>query len=122
VPGGVGDDELAPLGGEVAVGDVDGDALLALGLQAVDQQREVELAPGRAAARALAPDRGELVLVDTPRVVEQAPDQGALPVVDAPAGEEAEQLLLLLARQVAQDVALEQRLLALRARPPRAQK
>jgi hypothetical protein len=27
----VGDDELAPVGGEVAVGDVDGDALLALG-------------------------------------------------------------------------------------------
>ena len=44
---GVGDDELALLGGEEAVGDVDGDALLALGGQAVDQQREVELAAAR---------------------------------------------------------------------------
>ena len=44
VAGRVGDDELAPLGGEEAVGDVDGDALLALGGEAVDQQREVELA------------------------------------------------------------------------------
>ena len=41
VPGGVGDDELAPRRGEVAVGDVDGDALLALGAQAVGEQREV---------------------------------------------------------------------------------
>ena len=38
----VGDDELAPLGGEEAVGDIDGDALLALGGQAVDQQREID--------------------------------------------------------------------------------
>ena len=48
VAGRVGDDELAPLGGEEAVGDVDGDALLALGGQAVDQQREVELVALRA--------------------------------------------------------------------------
>ena len=36
----IGDDELAARRREVAVGDVDGDPLLALGLQAVDQQRE----------------------------------------------------------------------------------
>ena len=37
----VGDDErCAWLGGEIAVGDVDRDALLALGLEPVDQQRE----------------------------------------------------------------------------------
>ena len=42
-PGGVGDDEL-PLGrGEVAVGDVDRDALLALGPQAVGEQRQVRV-------------------------------------------------------------------------------
>ena len=41
VPGGVGDDELALGRGEVAVGDVDGDALLALGPQAVGEQRQV---------------------------------------------------------------------------------
>ena len=35
-PGRVGDDELALVGGEEAVGDVDRDALLALGGQAVD--------------------------------------------------------------------------------------
>ena len=47
VAGRVGDDEAAPVGGEVAVGDVDGDALLALGVEAVDEQREVDVAAGR---------------------------------------------------------------------------
>ena len=42
VAGRVGEDERAPRGGEVAVGDVDRDALLALGAQAVGEQREVE--------------------------------------------------------------------------------
>jgi hypothetical protein len=46
VAGRVGDDEFAAVGGEEAVGDVDRDALLALGGQAVDQQREIDvLAP-----------------------------------------------------------------------------
>ncbi|MDQ0694981.1 hypothetical protein QF048_001423 [Streptomyces sp. W4I9-2] len=38
---GVREDEPAAGGGEVAVGDVDGDALLALGPQPVGQQRQV---------------------------------------------------------------------------------
>lgn len=45
---GVGDDELALGGGEVAVGDIDGDALLALGLQAVHQQCQVDFFTGGA--------------------------------------------------------------------------
>ena len=44
VAGRVGDDERAAGRGEVAVGDVDRDALLALGPQAVGEQGEVELA------------------------------------------------------------------------------
>ena len=40
----VGDDELAPRGLEVAVGDVDRDPLLALGAQAVGEQGEVDVA------------------------------------------------------------------------------
>jgi hypothetical protein len=46
----VGDDELAPFGLEVSVGDVDRDPLLALRLEAVEQQREVEFS-------SLRPDR-----------------------------------------------------------------
>jgi len=47
-PGVSGDDEFALVGGEEAVGDIDGDALLALGLQSVDQQRKVDVAAGGA--------------------------------------------------------------------------
>ncbi len=50
VAGGIGDDEAAVLGGEIAVGDVDGDALLALGGQAIDDEGEVELLAGGAEA------------------------------------------------------------------------
>ena len=50
----VGDDERAPRRGEEAVGDVDGDALLALGLEPVEQQREVDVLAGRAVASRIA--------------------------------------------------------------------
>ena len=59
--GRVGDDELALRRREEAIGDIDGDALLALGLQPVDQQREIDVVAGRAvllANRAPAPPAG----------------------------------------------------------------
>ncbi len=40
----VGDDEGALVGREIAIGDIDGDALFALGGEAVDQQGEIERA------------------------------------------------------------------------------
>jgi hypothetical protein len=43
VPRGVGDDELPLRRREVPVGDVDRDALLPLGAQAVGEQREVDV-------------------------------------------------------------------------------
>ena len=89
VPRGVGDDELPGRRGEVAVGHVDGDALLPLGPQAVGQQGEVGVV---VAALGLHPlDRLELVLEDGLRVVEQAPDERALAVVDRAGGGEAEE-------------------------------
>src|SRR3546814_20082489 len=50
VPRGVGDDELALLGREKAISDVDGDPLLAFGGAAADEQREVDFLPLRSAA------------------------------------------------------------------------
>jgi hypothetical protein len=90
VAGRVGDDELAPRRVEVAVGDVDRDALLALGAQSVGQQREVGVAVA-------APLRGlldvlELVLEDRLGVVEQPADQRRLAVVDRAGGGEADEL------------------------------
>ncbi len=80
VTGGVGDDELAGRGGEVAVGHVDGDALLPLGPEAVGQQGQVGVLVAALAADPL--HRLELVLEDGLGVVEQAPDERALAVVD----------------------------------------
>ena len=45
VAGRIGDDEFALLGGKVAVGDVDGDSLFALGGESVDQQRKIDIRP-----------------------------------------------------------------------------
>ena len=59
----VGDDELAPRRGEVAIGDVDGDALLALGAQAVGEQREIDRRRRRFAAAALG-DGAHMIFVD----------------------------------------------------------
>ena len=103
VAGRVGDDELALRRGEEAVGDVDGDALLALGLQPVDQQREIDVVAGGAVLARIALQRGKLVLEDLLGVVEQPADQRRLAVVDRTAGQEAQQRLLLLRRQIVAD-------------------
>jgi hypothetical protein len=94
VPGRVGQDEAALRGGEVAVGDVDRDALLALGAQAVGQAREVELAVTPAQVV-------ELVGEDRLGVVEQAPDERRLAVVDRPGSGQAQQVRAGRSRPVA---------------------
>ena len=99
----VGDDELALVGAEVAVGDVDGDALLALGVEAVDQQREIDVVALGAVAAAVGLERRELVVEQQLGVVQQAADQRALAVVDAAAGDEAQQALGLVLLQVGGD-------------------
>ena len=95
-PGAVGDDELAAGGGGVAVGDVDGDALLALGPQPVGDEGQVDLAD--AAALRGRGDRLELVVEELAGVEEQAADQGRLAVVDRSDGGEAQQVHDLLRR------------------------
>ena len=86
-------DELAARRGEVAIGNIDGDALLALGAQAVGEQRKIDLA-GRGGS--LAFNGAHLVFVDRLRVVEQAADERGLAVVDAAGGGEAQQIFLAL--------------------------
>ena len=92
VAGRVGDDEAAVRRGEEAVGDVDGDALLALRLQPVDEQREVDVLAVRAVLLGIALQLGDLVLHQEVGIVEQAPDQGGFAVVDAAAGEDAQRV------------------------------
>ena len=90
---GVGDDELPPSGREEAIGDIDGDPLLALGAQAVGQEREVELILPPLGGRLL--DRRELVVKDRLRVVQKPADKGRLPVVDASGGRELEKVRMV---------------------------
>jgi hypothetical protein len=100
VAGAVGDDVLALLGVEVAIGDVDRDALLPLGLQPVDEERQIDhAAAGRAPLAAVVGDRRKLVLEDLLGVVQHAADQRAHAVVDAAAGDEAQEALGLVALQ-----------------------
>src|SRR5690606_17521299 len=89
---------------EEAIGDVDRDALLALGGEAVHQQREIDILPLRADALAVGLERGKLVLEDHLAVVEQPPDQRGFAVVDAAAGDEPQQALVLVQLEIGLDV------------------
>ena len=104
MPGRVGDDELALFGREEAVGDVDRDALFALRAEAVEEQGEVERVALRAEPARVAFERGELVVEQGLRFVQQAADQRALAVVDAAAGDEAQQALVLLRDEVGMEI------------------
>ncbi len=88
----VGDDVLACSGGEIAIGDVDGDPLFALGLQAVGQQRQVDdiqPTPFRSSFH-----RMQGIDEDRLAVKQQATNQGALAVVDAAAGQKTQQAIV----------------------------
>ena len=77
-------------GREITVGHVDGDALLALGLQAVEQQREIDLGAVGAVLFRIAFERGQMIVENEVLLVEQAADQSRLAVVDRAAGQEAQ--------------------------------
>ena len=81
VAGRIGDNEAAARGGEEAPGDIDGDALLAFGLQPVEQQRIINLAAGGAMLAAVIRQRAQRVVHDGLAVVQQAADQRGLAVV-----------------------------------------
>ncbi len=94
----IGHNEGAPRRGKIAVGDVDGDALLAFGLQAIDQQSEIRFFAERAIAAAIARQRGQMVVQNEIGIIEQAADQRRLAVVDRAAGQKAQQALAGLSR------------------------
>ncbi len=93
VAGRVGEDEAPARSLEIAVGEVDGDALLALGGEPVDQQRVVDLAARRAVFAAVALEGGHHVVGDVAALEQQPADQGRLAVIHAAAGEDAKDRL-----------------------------
>ena len=71
----VGDNEFAFLGSEIAIGDIDRDALLALGGEAINQQGEINLFALRAHAAGLSLKRFHLIFEDLTGIVQEAADQ-----------------------------------------------
>ena len=102
--GAVRHDEFALFGVEEAIGNVNRDALLALGGEAIDQQREVDLLPLRARFLAVSRQRIELIFKDHLAVIEQAPDQRRFAIVHRPAGDEAQHGLVLMLVEIAVDI------------------
>ena len=101
---GVGDDELTLVRGEIAVGHIDGDAFLALCLEAVKQQGIVDAVAGIADALAVALEGCELVVVEFLGIEEEAPDEGALAVIDGAGGEQTQEVFLLVGVEVCFDI------------------
>ena len=104
VSGTIRDDELALLGIEEAIGDVDGNALFALCRKPVNQQGKVNFLPLGALLLAVIFQRGKLILEDHLGIVEQPPDQGRLAIVHAAAGDEAQHGLALVRLKISVDI------------------
>ena len=96
VPGGVGDDELAVVGREIAIGHVDGDALLALGFQAIEQKGVIDVVARVAHPLAVALQGVQLVLINLLAIEKKSANQGRLAVIDGASREETEQILLFV--------------------------
>ena len=81
----VGDDEAAVIRAEIAIGDVDGDALFPFGHEAIQEERIVD---GAAAAADFAFQFQGFLLVGIKQfgIIEQMPDECRFAVVDAAAG------------------------------------
>ena len=90
--GRVGNDELALVGIEEAVGNIDGDALLSLGGQPVHQQRKVNVVALCADAFGVAFQRLHLIVEQGLCFIQHTADQGALTIVDGAAGDKAQRV------------------------------
>ena len=97
-------DELALGRREIAIRHVNRDALLAFRLQAVGEQRRVEVSSRRPVRERIPLQGGELVLVDHFRVVEQPADERTLAVIHAAARQEPQQFLLFVLLEVGVDI------------------
>src|SRR5213078_1091187 len=69
----------------------------ALGLKPVEEQGKIDALP-RAQGTRIAPQRGQLIIRYGSRVMQEPSDERALPVVHAAAGDDAQQILPIVAR------------------------
>ena len=92
----VGDDKLSVVGAEIAISHINGDALLALRLQSVEEQRIVDVLAGITATLAVALKRIELVFINLLTVEKQSTDECRFSVVDTSGGEKPQQVFLFV--------------------------
>jgi hypothetical protein len=88
--GRVGDDEFPARGGEVAVGHIDRDTLLALSAQSVCEERQVYDGISTAAGAFL--DGNELVLENALGIIKQSSDESGFAVINRTGGGEAKKI------------------------------
>ena len=89
VAGCVGDDEPPPRRAEIAIGDVNGDALFALRLKPVDQQRGIDIATHGAVRLGIPRQRRDIIIKNQRRIEKKPPDQRRFAVIDRAAGQHA---------------------------------
>ena len=106
--GRVGDDELALVGSKETIGDIDRDALLALGGQAIDQKGEVDVLALCADFPGIILQRGQLVLEDHLGIIQKAADQRRLAIIHRTTGDEAEQGFVLMLLEIGGDIRFNQ--------------
>ena len=102
--GGVGNNELALGGREVAIRHINGDALLTLSLQTIHQQRQIHFFAGSTGLLGITGDGFHVIFIDHLGVVQQTTNQRAFAVIDIAAGKKAQQLFTFVLGQVGQDV------------------
>ena len=83
--------ELAAWRGKIAIGDINGDALFALGLQPVHQQGEVEIRALCAMLFRVIGQAGENIIRHHFGLIEHPADQRGFAIIDRAAGDEAQQ-------------------------------
>jgi hypothetical protein len=93
MPGSIGDDESTARSGKVAVGNIDGDALLTFGTQTVGEVGKIDLATSGDFRLTL--ESIHLIFEDRLRIIEHTPDQRALAIVDAAGCGETQQIHLV---------------------------
>ena len=92
----VGDDKLSVVGAEIAISHINGDALLALRLQSVEEQRIVDVLAGITATLAVALKRIELVFINLLTVEKESTDECRFSVVNTSGGEKPQQVFLFV--------------------------
>ena len=84
----IGDNELALFGGEETIGNVDSNALFALGRKAINKQCKVNLLTLRTDAFGIRLQSLQLIFKDHFAVIQQPPDQRRFAVIHRSASDE----------------------------------